>query len=170
LLKLLITFGCAAGIANAVQAVTTLQLNFVANGRLTWRRQMAGSGAGLWRRWGGFHLARGASLLLCIALFPVVATSTGTSVAYWSLLVLGGVANFCSDKYWSFSARSRLRPRHAAGRSVTSRRMRRLILGAVLAGLSAVVFADGFIFVVSVFMILVAATTLAFQLYKGLRQ
>jgi hypothetical protein len=50
LLKLLITFGCAAGIANAVQAVTTLQLNFVANGRLTWRRQMAGSGAGLWRR------------------------------------------------------------------------------------------------------------------------
>jgi hypothetical protein len=50
LLKLLITFGCAGGIANAVQAVTTLQLNFVANGRLTWRRQMAGSGAGLWRR------------------------------------------------------------------------------------------------------------------------
>ncbi|HKO86326.1 MAG TPA: glycosyltransferase [Actinomycetota bacterium] len=169
LLKLLITFGCAAGVANAVQAVTTLQLNFVANGRLTWRRRIVASGAGLWRRWGRFHLARGASLLLCIALFPVVATSTGTSVAYWSLLVVGGVANFCSDKYWSFSARCRLRPRHAAGRSVTSRRVRRLILGAVLVGLAAVVFADGFIFVVSVFMILVAATTLAFQLYKWWR-
>jgi putative flippase GtrA len=73
LLKALIALGCAAGIANALQAVTTLQLNFVANGRLTWRRRVAGSGVGPWRRWGQFHLARGVSLLLCIALFPVVA-------------------------------------------------------------------------------------------------
>jgi putative flippase GtrA len=41
LLKLLIALGCAAGIANALQAVTTLQLNFVANSRLTWRRRIA---------------------------------------------------------------------------------------------------------------------------------
>jgi putative flippase GtrA len=169
LLKLLIAFGCAAGAANAVQAVTTLQLNFVANGRLTWRRRVAGSGVGLWRRWGRFHLARGASLLVCVALFPVVAPRTGSSVAYWSLLVVGGVVNFCSDKYWSFSARSRLRPRYAADRTVTSRRVRRLILGAVLAGVSVVLFTDAFILVVSVFMILVAATTLAFQLYKWWR-
>ena len=67
MLKLLIALGCAAGVANAVQAVTTLQLNFVANGRFTWRG-LAGAGAGRWRRWGRFHLARGASLLLCIAL------------------------------------------------------------------------------------------------------
>src|SRR4029450_7050086 len=99
LLKLLITLGCAAGVANAVQAVTTLQLNFVANGRLTWRRRLAGSGGGLWGRWGRFHLARGASLLLCIALFPVVAPSTGTSVAYRSLLAIGGGAKFCSDQH-----------------------------------------------------------------------
>jgi putative flippase GtrA len=135
LLKLLITLGCAAGVANAVQAVTTLQLNFVANGRLTWRRRVAGSGIGLWRRWGRFHLARGASLLLCIGLFPIVAPSTGSSIAYWSLLGVGSVVNFCSDKYWSFSARPRLRPRHAADRTVTSRRLRRLLLAAVLAGL-----------------------------------
>jgi cellulose synthase/poly-beta-1,6-N-acetylglucosamine synthase-like glycosyltransferase len=169
LLKLLIAFGCAAGVANAVQAVTTLQLNFVANGRLTWRRRVAGSGVGLWRRWGRFHLARGGSLLVCVALFPIVAPRTGSSVAYWSLLVVGGVVNFCSDKYWSFSARSRLRPRHAADRTATSRRVRRLILGALLAGVSAVLFTDAFILVVSVFMILVAATTLAFQLYKWWR-
>jgi glycosyltransferase XagB len=169
LLKALIALGCAAGIANALQAVTTLQLNFVANGRLTWRRRVAGSGVGLSRRWGRFHLARGASLLACVGLFPLVAPRTGSSVAYWSLLAVGGVVNFCSDKYWSFSARSRPRPRHAADRTLTSRRLWRLILVAVLAGLSAVLFTDGFIFVVSAFMILVAATTLAFQLYKWWR-
>ena len=59
MLKLLIAFGCAAGLANAVQAVTTLQLNFVANGRLTWRHRVAGSRVGLWHRWGRFQLARG---------------------------------------------------------------------------------------------------------------
>ena len=48
LLKLLIALGAAA-IANTLQAVTTLQLNFVANGHLTWRRRVAGSGVGLWR-------------------------------------------------------------------------------------------------------------------------
>jgi cellulose synthase/poly-beta-1,6-N-acetylglucosamine synthase-like glycosyltransferase len=168
LLKLLIALGCAAGVANAVQAVTTLQLNFVANGRVTWR-SLAGSEVGCWRRWGRFHLARGASLLLCIALFPAVARWTGSSGAYWSLLVVGGVVNFCSDKYWSFSARSRRGPRHAADRAVTSRRLRRLLLGVVLAGLAVVLLTDGFILVVSVFMILVAATTLAFQLYKWWR-
>ncbi|HEV2919868.1 MAG TPA: glycosyltransferase, partial [Actinomycetota bacterium] len=169
LLKLLIAFGCAAGVANAVQAVTTLQLNFVANGRLTWRRRVAGSGVGLWRRWGRFHVARAASLLLCIALFPIVASSTDSSVAYWSLLVVGGVVNFCSDKYWSFSGRSRRRPHHAAGRTETSGRLWRLILGVVLAGFAVVLFTDAFILVVSVSMILVAATTLTFQLYKWWR-
>jgi glycosyltransferase XagB len=169
LLRLLIALGCAAAIANTLQAVTTLQLNFVANGRLTWRRRVAGSGVGLWRRWGRFHLARGMSLLVCIGLFPLLAPSTGSSVAYWSLLVVGGVVNFCSDKYWSFSARSRVRPRHAVDRSRSSRRLLRLILGSVLAGLSAVLFTDAFILAVSAFMILVAATTLTFQLYKWWR-
>jgi hypothetical protein len=58
--------------------------------------------------------------------------------------------NPCSDKYWSL-------------------RVTRLILGVALAGLSAVLFTDGFIVVVSVFMVLVATTTLAFQLYKWWR-
>src|SRR4029453_14683699 len=45
LLKLLIALGCAATIANVLQAVATLQLNFVANGPLTWRRQIGGRGS-----------------------------------------------------------------------------------------------------------------------------
>ena len=73
LLKLLIALGCAAAIANTLQAVTTLQLNFIVNGHLTWRRRVAGSGVGLWQRWGRFHLARGMSLLVCIGLFPLLA-------------------------------------------------------------------------------------------------
>jgi glycosyltransferase XagB len=168
LLKLLIALGCAAGVANALQAIATLQLNFAANGRLTWRRRVAGSGVGLWRRWGRFHLARGASLLLCIALFPVVAPSTGRSVAYWSLLVVGGVVNFCSDKYWSFSAERPPRPRHVARPFRAGRRLLVLTLAMLLSGLL-VAFTDAFILVVSVFMILVATTTLAFQLYKWWR-
>ena len=168
-MKLLIAVGCAAGLANAVQAVTTLQLNFVANGRLTWRHRVAGSRVGLWHRWGRFHLARGASLLACVGLFPLLAPRTGSSVAYWGLLIVGAVVNFCSDKYWSFSSRSRPRARHAAGRLRSSRRVLGLLLAAVLAGLSAVLFTNVFILVVSAFMILVAATTLTFQLYKWWR-
>jgi hypothetical protein len=42
-------------------------------------------------------------------------------------------------------------------------------MGSVLAGLSAVLFTDVFILAVSAFMILVAATTLTFQLYKWWR-
>jgi glycosyltransferase XagB len=173
LLKLLVAFGCAATIANAVQAVTTLQLNFVANGHLTWRR-VAGSEVGRWGRWGRFHVARGASLLVCIGLFPPVARLAGSSVAYWSLLVVGGVVNFYSDKYWSFSPDSSERPRHAArrprvGLPRTGHRLLGLTLAAVLAGLLAARFTDAFILVVSVFMILVAVTTLTFQLYKWWR-
>src|SRR4029450_10843772 len=118
-LKLLIALDCAATIANVLQAVATLQLNFVANGRLTWRRQIAGGGTSRWRRWGRFHLARGASLLVCIALFPGGGPPPATSAASGSLLAVAGVVNFGSDNDWSFAARSRLRLRHAAGRSVT---------------------------------------------------
>jgi cellulose synthase/poly-beta-1,6-N-acetylglucosamine synthase-like glycosyltransferase len=169
LLKLLIALGCAAGVANALQAVATLQLNFAANGRLTWRRRVAGSGVGLWRRWGRFHLARGASLLVCVGLFPLVAPLTGPSVAYWSLLVVGGVVNFCSDKYWSFSPERPPRPRHVARPFRAGRRLLVLTLAMLLSGLLVVAFTDAFILVVSLFMMVVATTTLAFQLYKWWR-
>src|SRR4029453_3560737 len=53
LLKLLIALGCAAGVANAVQAVTPLPLNFGAAGRLTWRRRTTGSGVALGTGGGG---------------------------------------------------------------------------------------------------------------------
>jgi endoglucanase len=96
-------------------------------------------------RWGRFHLARGTSLLACVGLFPLLAPRTGSSVAYWSLLIVGAVVNFCSDKYWSFSSRSLPRARHAAGRPPAFRRVLGLLLAAVLAGLSAVLFTDAFI-------------------------
>ena len=72
-----------AGMANVLQAVVTLQVNFVANRHLTWRRRIAGSGVGIWTRWRRFQLARGAGLLLSVAAFPHVAPWTGPSTAYW---------------------------------------------------------------------------------------
>jgi cellulose synthase/poly-beta-1,6-N-acetylglucosamine synthase-like glycosyltransferase len=168
LLKLLIGVGCAPGVANALQAVATLQLNFVANRHLTWRRRVAGSGVGLWPRWGRFHLARGASLLVCIALFPLAMPLTGASVAYWSLLVVAGVVNFCSDKYWSFSPDSSRRPRHVT-RPLRVRRLLALTVAMLLSGVLVVAVTDAFILVVSLFMLVVAATTLTFQLYKWWR-
>jgi glycosyltransferase XagB len=165
LLQLLIAVGVAAGMANVLQAVVTLQANFVANRHLTWRRQIAGSGVGIWTRWRRFQLARGAGLLLSVAAFPHVAPLTGSSAAYWCLLVAAAVVNFCSDKYWSF----RRRPRHLSQRPGPARRV--LALGLVTAPfvLLAAVSVDALILVMSVLMLLLAATTLAFQLYKWWR-
>jgi cellulose synthase/poly-beta-1,6-N-acetylglucosamine synthase-like glycosyltransferase len=169
LLKLLVALGCAAAIANAVQAVTTLQLNFVANGHFTWRRRVGGSEVGLWRRWGRFQVARGVSLLVCISLFPLVAPSVGSSVAYWSLLVVGAIVNFWSDKYWSFSPDPFRRPRDVARPLRVGRRLLGLVLALLLSGLLVMLFTDESILVVSLFMMVVAVTTLTFQLYKWWR-
>jgi putative flippase GtrA len=82
LLRLLIAVEVTAGMANVLQAVATLQLNFLANRHLTWRRRIAGSGVGIWTRWRRFQLARGAGLLLRVAAFPQLARVTGPSAAY----------------------------------------------------------------------------------------
>jgi len=65
-------------------------------------------------RWLRFQVARLASLLLSVAVFPVLAPLIGTSPAYWSLLAAGAAANFCLDRYWSFRP-DRRRPAYAAG-------------------------------------------------------
>jgi glycosyltransferase XagB len=155
-----------------VQAVVTLQANFVANLHLTWRRRVAGSRVRLRRRWLRFHLARGGSLLVCVAAFPIVAPLVGASVAHWSRFVAAGVVNFFSDKYWSFrAARASFdrRPRHAARRRGPVRRLLALWLVTAPFVLLAAVSLNGFILVASVCMLLVATTTLAFQLYKWWR-
>jgi glycosyltransferase XagB len=172
LLELFIAAGWTAALANVVQAAATLQVNFWANGHITWRRRIAGSRVGLWRRWGRFHVARGASFLLCVAAFPIVAPTVGPSIAYWSLLAVACVVNFYSDKYWSFrAARASVdhRPRHAAKRTGLARRL--CVVGLVTAPfmLLAAFSLNGFILAVSAFMLLVATTTLAFQLYKWWR-
>jgi glycosyltransferase XagB len=173
LLIALLGLGVAPAVANTVQAVLTLQLNFAANSLLTWRRRTSGSAVPMRVRWLRFQLARLASLLLTVATFPVLAPILGTSVAYWSLLGAGAVANFCLDRFWSF----RPEPRHRMAGSPASppRPMdpRRLVLGivAVLAaalGL-ALTWLDGFLVLASVLMIVVATTTLVFQLYKWWR-
>lgn len=165
----LILLGVAPAVANAVQALLTLQLNFAANHRLTWRERTAGSGVPPRLRWLRFQLARGASLLTCVALFPVLAPRLGISAAYWLLLAVGAGANFCSDRHWSFrKARPARRHQPAGGRS------HRLVLPGALAVLAAtvalaVVFLDAFILLASVCMVVVASTTLTFQLYKWWR-
>jgi cellulose synthase/poly-beta-1,6-N-acetylglucosamine synthase-like glycosyltransferase/putative flippase GtrA len=174
----LLAFGVLPALANAVQAVLTLQLNFVANSLLTWRSRLARSASRRRDRWLRFQVARLASLLLSVLLFPVLAPTLGTSPAYWALLAVGAAANFCSDKYWSFRP-DRRRPEHArAGRRAPAPipvplAPRRLVLGVVAVTTGIVLFGliwlDAFLVVVSVFMIVVASTTLVFQLYKWWR-
>ncbi len=115
LLGLLLTAGWAAGLANATQFVVTLQLNFLANRGLTWRRR---TGLRFWRCWWRFQVARSSSALLCLTAFPVLATVAGISVAYWGLTGTATLVNLCSDRFWSFSptrratAAARPAPRH----------------------------------------------------------
>jgi cellulose synthase/poly-beta-1,6-N-acetylglucosamine synthase-like glycosyltransferase/putative flippase GtrA len=172
----LLGLGLAAGVANALQAVATLQLNFLANRALTWRPRVARSGVPLWRRWLRFQVARLGSLLLSVALFPLLAPVLSPSPAYWLLLGAGAVANFGSDKYWSF--RPRRRALHAVtgpdGRELPApigpRRLTAAIVAVVVGTVAlAVLWLDGFLVLVSAFMVVVAGTTLVFQLYKWWR-
>ncbi|HEV2778871.1 MAG TPA: glycosyltransferase [Actinophytocola sp.] len=159
LLLALIHAGWPPWLANAATVLVTLQLNFLGNRYLTWRGRLAGSPRSTWTRWWRFHAARGASTVLSIALFPVLAPRLGASVAYWTLLAAGAVLNYCTDRWWSFDHRD-TRP----GARLAC------LLGVSAAGvLAAVLFLDAFIVVVSLFMLVVTVTTLAFQLYKWWR-
>lgn len=166
----LVLLGAAPTVANVVQALATLQLNFAANHRLTWRDRTAGSRVPLGVRWLRFQLARGAGLLASLALFPVLAPRLGTAAAYWLLLAVGAGVNFCSDRYWSFRGERPAR-RHQPTRTDRSRRLMLPGALAVLAAtvLLAVAFLDAFILLASVSMVVVAGTTLTFQLYKWWR-
>ena len=171
LLVALLAWGLIPAVANTVQAVITLQLNFAGNALLTWRNRVTGSERPLRSRWLRFQVARLSSLLLSVAAFPVLAPVIGTSPAYWLLLAVGAVVNFCSDRYWSFRHEPRLavatdgRPRPADPRRLV------IALALVAAGglTLALVELDVFLVVISVFMIAVAGTTLVFQLYKWWR-
>ena len=159
MLAVLIEIGWAAWVANTTQAVVTLQLNFFANRHLTWRRRLTGSNQGLWSRWARFHLARGAGTVLTIAAFPVLAPRVGAAIAYWALLGIGSIANFLTDRHWSFA-------RHKAHPAV---RLACVTGVAVAAIVVAALFLDVSIVVVSLFMLVVTVTTLTFQLYKWWR-
>ncbi len=170
----LLALGLLPAVANAVQAVLTLQLNFAANSLLTWRRRIVGS-AVRWRsRWLRFQVARLSSLLLSVLLFPVLAPRIGTSPAYWLILAVGAAANFCSDRFWSFRPDRQQRHRSRTGAALpTPMGRRRLAVGIVAAVVAIVALAllwlDGFLVLISAFMVVVASTTLVFQLYKWWR-
>ena len=102
LLRLLVAEGLAPGASNAVQAVVTLQVNFMAGLLITWRWRTAGSRTRVWRRWLSFHTGRGAVLLVNLALFPLVAPVLGVSAAFVVLLVLCAVAHYVVDRWWVF--------------------------------------------------------------------
>ncbi len=164
ILTLLIDAGWRPGLANVAQVLITLQLNFVANRELTWRSRSSvarhRAARGFWASWWRFHTARGASTLLCLAAFPGLAAAIGAMTAYWLLLAVGTVLNYGSDKHWSFrGASDRLTSRPAAKLAMA---------GAALIGLAllAVALLDAFLVGISVFMLVIATTTLAFQLYK----
>ena len=177
LLVLLIGLGVVPGVANAVQIVVTLQLSFVAHDALTWRWRTHERRPRRLSRWWRFQAARSASAVLSLAFFPLLSPVVGTAAAYWGLLACGTVANFCTDRFWSFTHRSRdssggPMEAPAADHRARSRPAVRVAAGlavlVVLVG-TAVAFVDAFLVVVSLFMLLVAVTTLAFQLYKWWR-
>jgi cellulose synthase/poly-beta-1,6-N-acetylglucosamine synthase-like glycosyltransferase len=158
LLAFLIAAGCSPWLANTTQALVTLQVNFVGNRYLTWRRRLAGSGQWQWRHWWRFHLARGAGTVLTIAVFPVLAPRVGAAVAYWLLLGAGTVINYLTDRHWTFAKKAGPGVRLACATGV-----------AAAAVVLAAVVLDVAIVAVSVFMLIVTVTTLAFQLYKWWR-
>lgn len=103
LLHLLIILGCDGTVANAVQAVVTLELNFSVGLAYTWRHQIRDVPAQLGRRWWRFHVGRGGSMVMSIALFPVLAGQFGATAAFLGLLALGAVLNFVLDQRWAFA-------------------------------------------------------------------
>jgi cellulose synthase/poly-beta-1,6-N-acetylglucosamine synthase-like glycosyltransferase len=158
LLLALIHAGWPSWLANVAQVIVTLQLNFAGNRYLTWRRRMAGSKQSMWLRWWRFHCARSASAVLSVAVFPVLAPRVGHVLAYWILLAAGALLNFLTDRHWSFA------------HSVRPAIRLLCVVGVTAAGvLAAVLFLDVFIVVISLFMLVVTVTTLAFQLYKWWR-
>ncbi|WP_285741659.1 glycosyltransferase [Lentzea sp. NBRC 105346] len=155
----LIRAGWEAWLANVVQVAVTLQLNFLGNRHFTWCRRLEDSRFAGVVAWWRFHWARGASAVLSVAAFPVLAPRLGHSAAYWVLLAAGAVLNFCTDRFWSFGG---------GGVRPVARVL--CVLGVLAAGVFvAARYLDVFIVLVSVFMLVVTVTTLGFQLYRWWR-
>jgi glycosyltransferase XagB len=91
----------------------------------------------------------------------------GIRAAYWGLLAAGTVVNLFTDRFWSFTHHERASRRHRrpADRGGGHRCDRAGGSAALLVGW----FVNWFLVVVSLCMLVVAATTLAFQLYKWWR-
>jgi cellulose synthase/poly-beta-1,6-N-acetylglucosamine synthase-like glycosyltransferase len=158
LLLRLIGDGTPAALANVAVVAVTLQLNFIGSCYVTWRERLRVATLRLSQRWRRFHVARGASALVCVAGFPPLAAAIGNAAAYWTLLAAGAGVNYWSDRAWSFTHRTRPGTRFAM-----------VAVGVVAITAAAVVWLDAFLVLTSLIMLVVATTTLVFQLYKWWR-
>ena len=178
LLVLLIGLGVAPGVANAVQIVVTLQLSFVAHDVLTWR----------WRR--HERRARPAEPVVAVPGGPQCQRGTEPGRFFrcwrrWSArprrIGVCSAAGRSPTSAQTGSGRSptdpeatqvdpwRLLPLLTAHVTVLPSGWRPALAVVVVLVGAAAVFVDAFLVVVSLFMLLVAVTTLAFQLYKWWR-
>jgi cellulose synthase/poly-beta-1,6-N-acetylglucosamine synthase-like glycosyltransferase/putative flippase GtrA len=166
ILEFLTSRAVTPGVANAVQAVITLQLSFLGNDSLTYRSRVVSGPLGWRARWARYQVARVGVLASTAGLFVPVERVVGQHGAYWLMLAAGAIANFAVDRTISH------RRTAPAGRTVRwlNRHHRfRAVLG-IAAGictliLVAGIWTDGSILLAALAMLLVSTTTLAFQLY-----
>ncbi len=149
----------SATVAEAVQAVITLQLSFLGNDRVTYRNRPS-MGLGLRARWARYQSGRIGVTVLSVALFAAVAPLMGHHIGYWFVLAVTAIGNFLVDRTWS----------HRVARRDASARSRPRSVAVMLAALLALVlvslaFPIQLITAVSIFMVVLSVTTLSFQLY-----
>ena len=162
LLLVLMARGFSAGVANVVQAVVTLQLSFLGNDLLTYRHRIGEASLPRRRRWLRYQLSRVWALIITTSLFVPVAAALGASLAYWLMIATGTLINYVGDRVVSHPVAddALTLPGHPRVRAVLA-----MALGAVVLGLPAVLHPDVTILVGGVLMLLIAVTTISFQLY-----
>jgi cellulose synthase/poly-beta-1,6-N-acetylglucosamine synthase-like glycosyltransferase/putative flippase GtrA len=154
--------GLSAGVANVVQAVVTLQLSFLGNDFLTYRHRIGEASLPRRQRWLRYQLSRVWALIITTSLFVPVAAVLGASVAYWPMIATGTVLNYVADRLISHPVQDDAltlsgRPR--------ARALLAMALGAVALGLPAVLHPDVSILTGGLLMLVIAVTTISFQLY-----
>jgi cellulose synthase/poly-beta-1,6-N-acetylglucosamine synthase-like glycosyltransferase/putative flippase GtrA len=162
LLLVLMARGLSAGVANVVQAVVTLQLSFLGNDLLTYRDRIAGGQLGRRQRWLRYQVSRVWALIVTTSLFVPVAAVIGPSRAYWLMIATGTGLNYVADRLLSHPVRgdALTLPDHPRVRALLA-----MLLGAVVLGLPAVLHPDVTILAGGLLMLMIAVTTISFQLY-----
>jgi cellulose synthase/poly-beta-1,6-N-acetylglucosamine synthase-like glycosyltransferase/putative flippase GtrA len=162
LLAVLMARGLSAGVSNVVQAVVTLQLSFLGNDLLTYRGRLAGASLARRRRWLRYQLSRIWALVITTSLFVPVAAALGASLAYWLMIAAGAAINYLGDRLVSHPVPDDALP---LGRRPRVRALLAMTLGGLALGLPAVLHPDVTILAGGLLMLVIAVTTMSFQLY-----